>query len=192
MNWYQLRMKNHNVIVVAFLIAGPKLSGTRNSLRDIRVSPLNGLRVLIVFVDISHELAAKFLRRSKDPASDRIPLDFGEPELHLVEPRRVGGGVVKMDIPVVGQELPDAFGLMSREVIRNDVNLSNFMTPKTFAATATLFAGLALSRTFAFPPAQFAATQQTGPAAAGQQPGPGGRGAIDPRVQQRIQICGHK
>jgi hypothetical protein len=59
------------------------------------------------------------------------------------------------------------------------------MTPRTFAATRGLFAGLALSLTLAFPPAQFAAPQQTAPAAAGQQQGPRGRGAIDPRVQQR-------
>lgn len=36
----------------------------------------------------------------------------------------MGGCEVKMDIPMVGQELADAFGLMSREVIRNDVNLT--------------------------------------------------------------------
>ena len=59
------------------------------------------------------------------------------------------------------------------------------MTPKTFVRTAGLLAGMALSLPLAFPPAHFAAPQQPAPAAAPQAGQRGGRGAIDPRVQQR-------
>ena len=60
------------------------------------------------------------------------------------------------------------------------------MTPKTFVRTAGLLAGLALSLALAFPRAHFAAPQQAGAAAPAPQAGQrGGRGAIDPRVQQR-------
>jgi len=58
------------------------------------------------------------------------------------------------------------------------------MTSKTFVRTAGLLAGLALTLSLSFPSTHFAAQQ--GAAAPGQQAGPpGGRGAIDPRVQQR-------
>ena len=59
------------------------------------------------------------------------------------------------------------------------------MTSKTFVRTAGLLAGLALSLSLALPPAYFAAPQQPAPAAAPQAGQRGGRGAIDPRVQQR-------
>src|SRR5688572_28489631 len=59
------------------------------------------------------------------------------------------------------------------------------MTHKTFFRTAGLLAGLALGLLLSSPPVHFAAMQQ-GTAAPGQQAAaPGGRGAIDPRVQQR-------
>src|SRR5438034_127494 len=60
------------------------------------------------------------------------------------------------------------------------------MTPKTFVRSAGLVAGLALSLLIAFPLAHLAAPQQAGGAAAGQPAARGGgRGAVDPRVQQR-------
>ena len=60
------------------------------------------------------------------------------------------------------------------------------MTPKTFVRSAGLVAGLALSLLIAFPLAHLAAPQQPGGAAAGPQAARGGgRGAVDPRVQQR-------
>src|SRR5688572_14163705 len=60
------------------------------------------------------------------------------------------------------------------------------MTPKTFVRAAGLLAGVALSLSLALPSAYFAAPQQAGAAAAAPQAGQrGGRGAIDPRVQQR-------
>src|SRR6266513_2420925 len=49
---------------------------------------------------------------------------FGEPELKLVEPGRVGRRVVHLHLRMRGQKLLDKFGFMSREVISNDMNLA--------------------------------------------------------------------
>ena len=63
------------------------------------------------------------------------------------------------------------------------------MRSRTIMKMAGVLAGVVLSLPFALPQIQFAAWQQPGPAPAGQAGAQGaragGRGAIDPRVQQR-------
>jgi hypothetical protein len=60
---------------------------------------------------------------SKDATSNQVAFDLAEPQLDLVEPGRVGRGEVEVDPRVVFKELADQAGLVSREVVEDDVNL---------------------------------------------------------------------
>lgn len=43
---------------------------------------------------------------------DDVALDFGEPQLHLIQPLRVRGREVKTDVGMLDEKLLDVFGLM--------------------------------------------------------------------------------
>ena len=45
-------------------------------------------------------------RRKNTPGSD-LPFDLGEPNLDLVQPRRIGGGKVNVDLGITRRELVD-------------------------------------------------------------------------------------
>jgi hypothetical protein len=68
-----------------------------------------------------------FLLRSatevKTPRAITSRSIFCESQLDLVKPGRVGGGEMKMNFGVLGQEFMDSLGLVRREVIGNHVNL---------------------------------------------------------------------
>ena len=49
---------------------------------------------------------------SKHPVRDDVALDFGEPQLHLIQPLRVRGREVKTDVGMLDEKLLDVFGLM--------------------------------------------------------------------------------
>lgn len=59
----------------------------------------------------------------EDPSCDHVALDLGEPQLHLIEPGRIGRREVHMDRRMLGQESTDLFGLERREIVGNDVYL---------------------------------------------------------------------
>lgn len=55
--------------------------------------------------------------RGKDAARDAVPLDLGEPELHLIEPRAVGRRVVHRDAGMRRQKRLDLWRLVGGEVV---------------------------------------------------------------------------
>ncbi len=57
-----------------------------------------------MLADVAHDLLVQVLGAGEDAARDHIALDLGKPDLHLVEPGRVGGCVVDMHIR--GQQQP--------------------------------------------------------------------------------------
>ena len=59
----------------------------------------------------------------EDATSNEVSLDLAEPQLNLIEPRRVGRGEVEVNPAVVLKELADQLGLVGREVVEDDVNL---------------------------------------------------------------------
>ena len=56
----------------------------------------DGASVGRVGVDVATEFASQIGDRGKNAASDDLALDFGEPDLDLVEPRGIGGREVKL------------------------------------------------------------------------------------------------
>src|SRR6516165_7767261 len=67
-------------------------------------------------------LRARSFTETKMPRVDYISLDFGEPDLNLVEPGGVGWCVMDANITISPQEFPDLRGTMSREIIGDDMN----------------------------------------------------------------------
>jgi hypothetical protein len=86
------------------------------------VSPLKRFRLFVVATDVADELPIAIFDRDEDAASDDIPLDFGKPDLNLIEPRGVGRCVMDADIRISVEEFPDLGGTMGREIVGDDVN----------------------------------------------------------------------
>ena len=59
---------------------------------------------------------------SENTARQKVTLDFGEPQFHLVQPGRIRWSEVEANLGVIGEELLNGFGLVRREIIENDVN----------------------------------------------------------------------
>src|SRR5262245_2559934 len=87
------------------------------------VDPPPRLRRIVVLADITHEFPLQIGHRGEHAAGDDIALDLGEPELDLVEPGRIGRGVMQMHVRMPDQEILDTLGLVCREVVADDVNL---------------------------------------------------------------------
>ena len=92
-------------------------------MRGITVGPLDWFGGAIVVTDIAFKFARQVLDRSEDSAGDNIALNPGEPVFHLIEPGRVGRGVVEMDSGVSREKLLNPLGLVGREVIGNEMDL---------------------------------------------------------------------
>src|SRR5260370_42631974 len=74
--------------------------------------------------NVTHKLARQVVDRGKDPAGDHIAFDPAEPEFNLIEPRGIGGSEVQVHLGMIGQELRDPLGLMGREVVGDEVDLT--------------------------------------------------------------------
>src|SRR5713101_7103737 len=94
-----------------------------DSVGRIGVAPLDGLGVLVVALDVAHELPRKILHRGEDATSDDVPLDLRKPVLDLIEPGRVGRSEVEMDSRVIREEALYVAALVDRKVVQDDVDL---------------------------------------------------------------------
>jgi hypothetical protein len=54
----------------------------------------------VVQPDVGHDFVTQVGCRVKDATTEAIPRDHTQPDLHLVQPRGVGGGEVQMNIGV--------------------------------------------------------------------------------------------
>src|SRR5258708_3293951 len=97
--------------------------GCANAPISFGVSPLEGFGLFVVATDVADEFPIKIFNRDEDAAGDDITLDFGKPDLNLVEPGGVGWCVMDANITISLQEFPDLGGTMSREIIGDDMNL---------------------------------------------------------------------
>jgi hypothetical protein len=61
---------------------------------------------------------------SENSARDDISLDFGKPDLHLIEPTRIGRSVVEANRGIGLQELENLLGFMRAQVVDDEVNFS--------------------------------------------------------------------
>ncbi len=87
------------------------------------VFPAEGLGGFGVRVDVAAELARQVSGGGEDATSDDVALQFGKPQLDLVEPRGIGGGKVEPHVGVSLEKRSHSIGLVSRKIIENDVNL---------------------------------------------------------------------
>jgi hypothetical protein len=90
-----------------------------------RVRPVDGSSRFVVVPDVTKDLSAEIVDGGKDASGDNLPLDLGEPDFNLVEPRRVGGCEMNAHLGMMGQEVVDELSLMRREIISNDVDLAS-------------------------------------------------------------------
>ena len=89
----------------------------------VAIGPLDGLGSPVVVTDVAHQLAGQVLNRGEYPARNNIALKLGEPVFDLVEPGRVGRRVVEVQSGVRREELLHPRGLMSRQVVRDNMDL---------------------------------------------------------------------
>ena len=79
--------------------------------------------MLVVLPDVAHELFVEVFGRGEDASCDHVALDACEPVLDLVEPRRVRRRVVDLDAAMLGQERFNEVGLVTADVVADDVDL---------------------------------------------------------------------
>src|SRR5260370_8804321 len=92
---------------------------------DILKSPAEGSGGFVVLLDVADQLSGQVSCRSEDPASDDIALDFGKPDLDLIEPAGIGRGVMDSNRWIGLEELENILGFMCAQVVSHDVNLSS-------------------------------------------------------------------
>jgi len=74
-------------------------------------------------VEVAAERASQIRDRGEDTAGNDLALDFGEPDLDLVQPPGIGGGEVKLHARMRFEEIANQSGFRSGEVIENARNL---------------------------------------------------------------------
>ena len=93
-----------------------------NAVGRCRVSPSDRGGRFVVVADVAKDFA-EIVDGGKDAAGDDLPLDLGEPDFDLVQPRRIGRGKVQVDLGMSGQEIVDEFGFVRREIVEDDVDV---------------------------------------------------------------------
>src|SRR5665647_2169308 len=88
-----------------------------------RVVPGEGGRVLVVALDVVHDLLDELLLGGPHAASHHLPRKDVEEDLHLVQPGGVGGRMQDRQAPPLRRPLPDVLGLVHREVVADHVEL---------------------------------------------------------------------
>src|ERR1700730_10877861 len=91
--------------------------------RWIGIFPLHGTGRFVVLTDVAHEFSLQIRDGSEYTSRDDIALDLAEPQLDLIEPRRVGRSEVQMNFGMNCQEVHNRFALVSREVVGDHMNL---------------------------------------------------------------------
>src|SRR5258708_30475921 len=85
--------------------------------RWIGIFPLHRTGRFVVLTDVSHELSLQIRDGSEYASGDDVALDLAEPQLHLIEPRRVGLSEVQVNFGLHCREVRDRLALVSRAVV---------------------------------------------------------------------------
>src|SRR5215468_12186230 len=73
--------------------------------------------------DVVHELSPQVGDRREYTARNDVALDFGKPELDLVEPGGIGRSEMQVNLGMSSQKVVDLSGLMGGEVVGDHVDL---------------------------------------------------------------------
>ena len=95
-----------------------------NAMIGILKFPAEGCGGFVVLLDVTDQLSGEVGCRSEDSPSDDIALDFGKPDLDLIEPTGIGGGVMDPYLWIGLEKSENILGFMCAQVIGDDVNLS--------------------------------------------------------------------
>src|SRR5260221_1850390 len=87
-------------------------------------SPTEGCGGLVVLLDVTDQLSGEVGGRSEDSPSDDIALNFGKPDLDLIEPTGIGRGVMDPYGWIGLEGLGNILGFMCAQVIVHAVHLS--------------------------------------------------------------------
>ena len=96
-------------------------------MRRVPIVPADRFRLFVVVTNVFPDPARQVGDGREDAAGQQIALDLGEPEFHLVQPRRVGGREVQPHLLMCDQECAHRFVLMRRQIVEDDVN---FVRPR--------------------------------------------------------------
>ena len=114
-----------------------KVNSLAYSLGGISIAPSERDGRFVVVADVTHDFPGEICLGFEDAASNDVALDFGEPDFDLIEPRRVSGREVKMDMRVRAQESFDGLSFVGREIVGNDVDWPSGSTLATTSSTKT-------------------------------------------------------
>src|SRR6267143_600634 len=73
--------------------------------RWISIFPLHGSGRFVVLTDVSQELFVQIRNGSEYASGDDVALDLAEPQLNLIQPRRVGRSEVQVNLGMHRQEV---------------------------------------------------------------------------------------
>jgi hypothetical protein len=93
-------------------------------MRRISIAPANRRRRLVVLPDVPTSFPREVGDRGEDAPGEQIPFDLGEPELDLIEPRRIRGREVQPHVGVRDQEGPHRLRFVGRQIVENHVDLA--------------------------------------------------------------------
>src|SRR5262245_31773627 len=93
-------------------------------MRRISIAPADRLRRLVVMPNVPTNLAREIVDRGEDASGEQVAFDLGEPELDLIEPRRVGRREMEPHVGVRDEERPNRLRLVRGEIVENHMNLA--------------------------------------------------------------------
>jgi hypothetical protein len=78
-----------------------------------RVSPSDRGSGYVIVSNVTKDFSAEIVvHGGEDAPGNNLPLDLGEPDLDLVQPRRIGGCKMDADLGMQGQEIVDQLGFI--------------------------------------------------------------------------------
>ena len=95
-----------------------------DAMSGILKSPAEGCGGFVVLPDVTDQLSGEVGDRGEDSPSNEIALDFGKPDLDLIEPTGIGRGVMDPYRWIGLEELENILGFMCAQVVGDDMNLS--------------------------------------------------------------------
>jgi len=64
----------------------------------------------------------RMILRFRSGTEEKMPLEFGEPKLDLVEPGRVSRGIMKVHVGMSGEKFFDLLGLVRGKIVGNEMD----------------------------------------------------------------------
>ena len=100
------------------------MGGWFDAIVSILKSPAEGGSGFVVLLDIADELSGEVGCGSENAPRDDVALNFGKPDLDLIEPTGIGRGEMDPEGWIGLEELENILGFMCAQVVGHVVNFS--------------------------------------------------------------------